>query len=173
MEVVNEIKKSDELEVFTKEEQDDLFMQLVRGKDVTEKVETSRGEFIVKYPKQKDMISIGRLTAYKHRNLNVNCFDEDTEAMIKITSYLEVCVVDGPAWYKNARNEKSDWSWEDIPDSEFITDLFVKAQTFRQKVASTFTKNAESKTDRVSTDTSDTDTLDNGLFSDIAGSKKS
>ena len=52
------------VEKLTSDEREDLFTCLVMGKDVTSTVETSRGEFVVKFPKQKDVVSIGRVMAY-------------------------------------------------------------------------------------------------------------
>lgn len=173
MEITDEIKTEASEIDFTQEQKDDLFMQLVRGKDITEKVKTKYGVFTVKYPKQKDLIQIGRLAAYKHNGLKAHCFDEDTEASIRITSYLEICVIDGEAWYKNARKEKKNWSWEDVPDTEFLSELYVKAQEFRHKVAETFTGSAEEKAAGVPTDTGSDDNVGEGLFSGFAGSTES
>lgn len=172
MEITEEIKTNEPKE-FSQAEKDDLFLQLVRGKDITEVIETKRGKFTVKYPKQKDLIKIGRLIAFKHNGLNANSFDEDTESLIRITSYLEICVVDGEAWYKNAKNEKQNWNWEEVPDTAFLSELFVKAQEFRRKVEGTFKGSERKETAGVLADKGDSDYVGEGLFSDFTGGGKS
>lgn len=169
MEVVDEIIK-EEVEEFPKEKADDFFMQLVRGKDVTEVIETSRGKFTVKYPKQKDLIAIGRLTARNHMGIPVECFDPETETKIKEISTLEIVVVDGPDWWKNAKEENKNWNWGYVPDETFMNELFLKAYEFRRKVDDNFTKVKEKEVERISTDRSDNVSMEPGLFEGLSGS---
>lgn len=170
MKVKKEIKVNED-ETLSKEKVDDLFLKLVRGNDVTEQIETSRGSFEVKYPKQKDFIRIGRIIAYKHNGLNANCFDVETEATIKATAYLDVCVVDGPAWYKNAKKEKESWNWEDVPDVQFLTELYIKAQTFRKKVEESFRKDKDGKANELSITNGNDSDVHRGIFDGLSSSE--
>lgn len=166
--VVEEIKNV--VEEFPKEKADDFFMQLIRGKDVTEEIETSRGKFTVKFPKQKDIVAIGRLVARNHMGISADCFDRDTEVKIKEISTLEVVVVDGPTWWKNAKQETENWNWGYVPDEEFLNELFLKAYDFRQKVEKDFSKVKKTENDGISTNTGNTSPMGGGLFEGMSGS---
>lgn len=171
METVDEIKN--EVEELPKEKADDFFYMLVRGKDVIEKIKTSRGEFTVKYPKQKDIVAIGRLTAKNHMGIPAECYDTDTETKIKVISTLEVIVVDGPDWWKNAKEENRNWNWGYVPDETFLNELFLKAYDFRRKVDENFAKLKEKEPGRVSTDSGNNEIMGDGLFEGLAGSTDS
>lgn len=162
-----------EEEGFTKEKADNLFMQLVRGKDVTEEIETTRGKFVVKYPKQKDIIAIGRLVARNHMGIPADCFDRNTETKIQVISTLEVIVVDGPDWWKNAKKETENWNWGYVPDEKFVNELYLKAYEFRAKVDKNFTENKREEPDRVPADKGDNVSMDLDLFEGLAGSTES
>ena len=45
----------------------DLFNSIVMGKEVTEIIKTSRGDFKVKFPRARDIQQIGRLQALRLR----------------------------------------------------------------------------------------------------------
>lgn len=51
MKVVDKVETKEEL--LSETQENDLFYQLVRGKDITETIETKRGSFIVKISKRK------------------------------------------------------------------------------------------------------------------------
>lgn len=168
MEIVEGLETKEE--VFSKEKADDFFMQLVRGKDVTEVIETKRGKFTVKYPKQKDIITIGRLVARNHIGLPAECFDKATELKIQVVSTLEVIVVDGPDWWKNAKKETENWNWGYVPDETFLNELYLKAYEFRSKVDENFRKVETKEHLGVSTDSGNDETMDYGLFEGLSGS---
>lgn len=157
-------------EIFPKEKADDFFLQLVRGKDITEKIETKRGIFTVKYPKQKDIIAIGRLVARNHIGIPAECFDKSTELKIQVVSTLEVIVVDGPDWWKNAKAENENWNWGYVPDETFLNELYLKAYDFRAKVDGDFRKIERKEPVGVPSDSSNENTMDYGLFEGLSGS---
>lgn len=169
METVDEIK-TNEVEELPKEKANDFFMQLVRGKDVIETISTSHGEFKVKFPKQKDIIAIGRLVARNHIGLPADCFDKATETKIQVISTLEIIVVDGPTWWKNAKKENENWNWGYVPDETFLNELYLKAYDFRTKVEENFRPVKREESGGVSTESGANDSMDYGLFEGMSGS---
>ncbi len=132
MKIVDKIEsKSD---VLTEKQENDLFYQLVRGKDITESVKTKRGNFEIKFPKEKDIIKIGRLCALRRSGIAASNYDAATDQNIYVTSFLDIVVLSGPAWYENAKKENKNFSWEEMPDVDFVNDVYMKAYTFRNKV---------------------------------------
>ena len=57
---LKELPKTNEKEL-SDDQKKDLFGNIIRGKDVTEKIETSRGVFEVKFPRMRDLEIIERL----------------------------------------------------------------------------------------------------------------
>ena len=124
-------KKNEEL---NEEQKADMFNSIVMGKDVTEKIKTSRGEFKVKYPRARDIQAIGRLQAYRLNGVSTECFDKNVLAFIQQVATLDVLVLEGPAWYENAKKENINFSWLDIPSQSFIMEVYAALYTFRLKV---------------------------------------
>lgn len=133
MELVN-LPKTEEKDELTDFQKENLFESIVRGKDVIEKIKTSRGDFEVKFPRAKDLETIGRLTAYRLNGVSEKCFDDATYALIQQIATLDVVVRSGPAWFENAKKENSGFSWGDIPSQKFIREVYAKAFEFRFKV---------------------------------------
>ena len=130
-----EMKKIEQEKEFLDEAQTtDMFTSIVMGKDVTEKIKTSRGEFEVKYPRARDLQAIGRLQAYRLNGVSTECFDKNVLAFIQQVATLDVLVLEGPAWYENAKKENINFSWLDIPSQSFIMEVYAALYTFRLKV---------------------------------------
>ena len=153
----------EKLEKPTKElnetERVDMFNSIVMGKDVTEKIKTSRGDFKVKYPRARDLQQIGRLQALRLNGIPFECFDRNALALIQEIATLDVVVLEGPAWYENAKKENVNFSWADIPIQSYIQEVYAKAYEFRlkvQKLLESNDKNGNSEMDSVS------DVEDNG-----------
>ena len=137
----------------------DMFNSIVMGKDVTEKIKTSRGDFKVKYPRARDLQQIGRLQALRLNGIPFECFDRNALALIQEVATLDVVVLEGPAWYENAKKENVNFSWADIPIQSYIQEVYAKAYEFRlkvQKLLESNDKNGNSEMDSVS------DVEDNG-----------
>ena len=99
-----EMKKIEQEKEFLDEAQTtDMFTSIVMGKDVTEKIKTSRGEFEVKYPRARDLQAIGRLQAYRLNGVPVESFDKNVLAFIQQVATLDVLVLHGPSWYETFR----------------------------------------------------------------------
>ena len=134
MEITSEIKKEDP----EKTDSDDLFFQLLNGKTVSETIQSSRGEFIVKFPKQKDIERIGLIVAQRRMGISARSFDLDTENEIYKCAVLDVIVESGPKWYEAAKEKNENFSWRDMPDTDFVNEVYLMAHSFRQKVQGKF-----------------------------------
>lgn len=132
MEEVDEIRQEDGPEVSG--EPDDLFYRLLSGKTVSETVGTSRGDFTVKFPKQKDIERIGVIVAGRRMGIPAASFDAVTENEIYKSAVLDVMVESGPAWFEKARSRNRVFSWRDMPDGDFVSEVYLKAHSFRQSV---------------------------------------
>lgn len=124
-------KKEEELDEIKRQ---DLFTSIVMGKDVTETIKTSRGEFKVKYPRARDIQQIGRLQAFRLNGVPAESFDKNVLAFIQEVATLDVLILEGPAWYENAKKENANFSWLDIPSQSYIMEVYAAAYSFRLKV---------------------------------------
>lgn len=150
----------------------DMFNSIVMGKDVTEKIKTSRGDFKVKYPRARDLQQIGRLQALRLNGIPFECFDRNALALIQEVATLDVVVLEGPAWYENAKKENVNFSWADIPVQSYIQEVYAKAYEFRLKVQKLLESNDK---DRNSEMDSVSDVEDNGspgLFDGLSSEQR-
>lgn len=123
--------KKEELDA---EQKVNMFNAIVMGKEVTEIIKTSRGDFKVKYPRARDIQAIGRLQALRLNGIPVDCFDKNILAFIQEVATLDIVVLEGPAWYENAKKENINFSWLDIPSQAYIQEVYALAYSFRLKV---------------------------------------
>ena len=166
MEISDEIKQE---EVFDEAKQEDIFYSLLNGKTVKETIETSRGKFVVKFPKQKDLLAVDRRVAYMRGGIPALNFDEAANFALQKIAYLDVVIESGEAWFNNLKKNKN-FTWGDMPDVNFIDEVYVKAWSFRNKVQALFTEN-EANTNRTAAEQADvSETVGDGLFSDVAAS---
>lgn len=142
---LEEIKTNEE-EKLTEQETVNLFNSIVLGKDVTEVIKTSRGDFKVKYPRMKDLEAIGRKAAIKTNGIPVTSFDSATYNLIQQIAALDVLVLEGPAWFQNAKRTKANFGFGDIPDQDFIQEVYTSVYTFRYKVQEQIRQN-QTRTD--------------------------
>ncbi len=163
---LEETEKKDE--VLEETQRVSMFNAIVMGKDVTETINTSRGDFKVKYPRSRDIQQIGRLQALRLNGIPIECFDKNIIALMQEIATLDVIVLEGPAWYENAKKENVNFSWGDIPLQSYIQEVYAAAYTFRlkvQKLLETNGKEGDKELDSVS------DVKDNGspgLFDGIS-----
>ena len=152
-------------EDLTAEQKTNLFISIVMGKDVTETIKTSRGDFKVKFPRMNDVQRIGRLQALRLNSIPAECFDANILALIQQIATLDVLVLEGPAWYENAKKEsKGNFSWGDIPLQSFIQEVYSALYGFRLKVQSMFDENSGEGNSRMAA-TRDSENNDSpGLF---------
>lgn len=153
----------------TENEREDIFIKLLMGKDATGEVETSRGVFTVKFPKEKDRIAIGRLMSINRAGLPTNSFDVETENRNLICSTLNILVVGAPKWFETARNKMKNFGFEEVPDEEFLLELYQKALSFRDSVQEGFREKGKANTTRVSTPKGVDDDVEHGVFEGAGG----
>ena len=55
-------------------------------------------------------------------------------AFIQEVATLDIVVLEGPAWYENAKKENMNFSWLDIPSQSYIQEVYAQAYSFRLKV---------------------------------------
>ena len=169
MEITEEIKQA---EVFDDEKEEYILYAVLNGKTVRETIETSRGKFVVKFPKQKDLMFIDRKIAAMRGGLPASSFDDMANFAMQKVAYLDVVIESGENWFNNIKEKNKSFSWGDMPDTDFIDEVYVKAWSFRLKVQSNFRGNEE-KTDKGSiVEENVSETVDNGLFSGVAGKVK-
>lgn len=133
-----QLEKIETVDIAEKEmseaQKNNLFGNIIRGKDVTETISTSRGDFKVKFPRAKDLETIGRVLAYRLNGLNVQSMDPNVYNLMQQIATLDVIILSGPAWYENAKKEGNFKTWGDIPTQSYIEEVYGKAYSFRLKV---------------------------------------
>jgi hypothetical protein len=131
------------------EKKDVLFFSMLNGNTVQETITTSRGEFVVKYPRQTDLITIGVVSAFMRCGLPAANFNKESDYEIQKCATLDVVVETGPEWFSKLR-KAPDFSWRNIPDSNFVDEVYAKVLTFQQNVNTVFRgsvgKTADKKT---------------------------
>lgn len=165
MEITDEIKN----EEYSEEKQNDIFYTLLSGKTYKETVETSRGNFVLKFPKQKDVMQIDRRVALMRGGVPAESFDAIANFNLQKVATLDVMVESGPKWYDNLKSKNPNFSWGDMPDGNFIDEVYSKAYTFRAEVQRKLGGDEEKTADKVSDGESVPADVGNGLFSGVAG----
>ena len=140
-----------------------------RADDNKETVETSRGNFVLKFPKQKDVMQIDRRVALMRGGVPAESFDAIANFNLQKVATLDVMVESGPKWYDNLKSKNPNFSWGDMPDGNFIDEVYSKAYTFRAEVQRKLGGDEEKTADKVSDGESVPTDVDNGLFSGVAG----
>jgi hypothetical protein len=167
MDVVDKINTKEQVEKLTEEQRDDLFTKLVMGKDVTETVETSKGNFVVKYPKNADILMIGKITAIRRNYKPAEAFDAESEMVNTMASTLDVVVVTGPKWFEDAK-KTANFSFLEVPSRVFLAELYGKAYSFREKVEQRFNEAKRPDNRRISPETGDDGPVDGGAFGGLS-----
>lgn len=169
MEITEEIKQA---EIFDAERQEDIFYSLLNGKTVKETIETSRGKFVVKFPKQKDLIAIDRRVAVMRGGIPAMNFDDNANFNLQKVAFLDVVVESGEEWFNNLKKKNENFSWGEMPDVDFINEVYIKAWSFRSKVQDNF-RHDEGKTDNGAADKKNVqDSVGDGVFSGVAATVK-
>ncbi len=169
MKLINRKEDNREKELTTGQKED-LFNAIVRGKDAIETIHTSRGDFKVKFPRMKDLESIGRLVAYRLNGLSAQSFDQNTYSLIQQIATLDIIVVEGPAWFENAKNENPNGlSWGDMPSQAFIQEVYALAYEFRLKMSQTFELDKETKDTGLAANNNTDVPSQSGLFEGLSG----
>ncbi len=164
MEITEEIKKEN---ILSDDEQKDLFYTLLSGKTIKETIETSRGSFVVKYPKQKDLLLIDRIVAEMRGGINASLFNAEETFNMRKVAFLNVVIESGEAWYNNLKNKNKAFSWEEMPDEDFVNEVFFKAYMFRLKIQKELKPNEGAGNKTISDGESVSSSMGNGIFEGI------
>ena len=167
-EVVDRIDTSKKAEKLTDEEREDLFTKLVMGKDVTKEVDSSRGKFVVKYPRADDFLTIGRISAARRNYKPIESFDAETEMVNVMASTLDVVVVSGPEWFENAKKINQNFSFLEVPSRAFLSELYVKAHSFRDEIEQLLDKAEKPSVKRVPPAKGADAPVDGGAFGNLS-----
>jgi hypothetical protein len=143
MELTDDISNDDAAVTPAKKKKNKLFFAMLNGKTMSETITTSMGEFTVRFPKQKDIISIGRIAAFMRGGLPAAAFDAVSEYEIQKCAALDVMITGGPKWFEKARKKDKNFSWRDAPDAHFTDEVYAKALQFRQGVQNRLAGNKE------------------------------
>jgi len=168
MKIVDKVETQERVEKLTEEKKDDLFTQLIMGKDVTEEVETSQGIFTVKYPRAVDFITIGKIAAVRRGRIPPESFDEDTEMINMMASTLDVVVLSGPKWFEDAKTKNKNFTFLEVPSRVFLMELYGKAYSFRENVELRLNPQEGSSGKPVPAEKSDDDAVGGGAFEGIS-----
>jgi len=154
--------KSDKEEPLSEGQKGDIFFTLLNGQTVKDTVKTSRGEFVVKFPKQNDMITIARRAAIMRAGIPAGFFDGAGEYEIQKVATLDVVVDSGPAWFNKLKKDP-DFSWRNMPDANFVDEVYAMAISFRQTVQ------AELRGIAPNADGEDTEEVSGGVPPNVGG----
>ncbi|MCL1993480.1 MAG: hypothetical protein FWG66_11105 [Spirochaetes bacterium] len=168
MKTVERISTERQAEKLAEDKKDDLFTQMVMGMDATEKVETSRGVFTLKYPRAADLMLIGRIAARRRDYKPAESFDPQTEAVNIMASTLDVMAVSGPKWYEDAKALNRDFSFMEVPSQEFLAELYVKARSFRGEVERRFGEEEKPAAKRVPAEENADEAVGGGAFGNLS-----
>jgi len=155
-------------EKLTEEQKDDLFTQLIMGKDYTEEVETSRGKFVVKFPRAADDLTIGKIAAARRNFRPPEAFDDEAEMTNIMASTLDVVVVSGPKWFEDAKKLNKNFTFLEVPSRLFIAELYGKAYSFRGKIEKGFSEEGEPANRGVPSETGDNGAVGGGAFEGLS-----
>jgi hypothetical protein len=168
MKIVEGIDASAKVEELTEQEKDDFFTSLVMGKDVTEEVDTGRGKFTLRFPKAKDILSIGKITAFRRGYKPAEAFYEQTDMLNIMASTLDVVVVSGPDWFEAAKKANKNFNFMEVPSREFIYELYGKAYSFRGEVEKRLNAREGTGGERIPSAENADAALDGGAFGGLA-----
>lgn len=149
--------------------QEDLFLAIVRGKDATETLKTSRGDVKVKYPKPKDLEAIARITANRLAGIPASCFSGQSYSLMQQIAALDVVVLEGPEWYRLAKKDNPSFSWADVPSVSYIQEVYALAYNFRLKVQGLIDGDEEPDSGPVDDNATAADAGDTGAFEGLSG----
>jgi len=168
MEVVNRVETQERVEKLTEEQKDDLFTKLITGKDVIETVNTKRGKFKIKYPRPTDLVTIGKLAAQRRNFKPAEAFDAETDMIIFMSSTLDVVVLSGPLWFEEAKTKNKNFSFMEVPNLAFISELYGEAYSFRAQVELLINPPEGSADKPISPETGDDEAMDGGAFGNLS-----
>lgn len=148
---------------------EDLFYTLLTGKTIEDTITTSRGKFTVKYPKQKDLMFIDRKVAILRGGVPAACFDAESTFTLQKIAFLDTVIVSGDPWFEAVKKKNPNFSWGEVPDINFVNEVYVKAWTFRNEIQRKFESASQQGSDGNSVSTDVSAPVADGVFKGITG----
>jgi hypothetical protein len=159
---------SQQVEKLMEEQKDDLFTQLIMGKDYVEEIETSRGNFTVKFARAADDLAIGKIAAVRRNFRPVEGFDDGAEMTNIMASTLDVVVVSGPKWFEDAKKLNKNFTFLEVPSRTFIAELYGKAYSFRDKIEKSLNEEGEPANQGVPSEPGGNGAMGDGAFEGLS-----
>ena len=173
MELTKDIEVT-EKGIDAEDKKSDYFFAMLNGQTISETITTTRGDFKLKFPKQKDIITIGRMAAFMRGGIPAANFDAASDYEIQKCAALDVMVASGPEWFENARKKDKNFSWRSVPDARFVDEVYAKALEFRLRVQGEIEGTKENDTAKIDEEDAGGVSPDvgDGVFSGTSGSAK-
>lgn len=149
-------------------QEDDLFTAIITGKDLTEIVKSSAGDFKIRFPRVKDLETIGRLTAFRLGGIPIESFPKSFYDLMQQIATLDTIVVSGPAWYELAKKENPAFSWSDMPTQELIQEVYALAYNFRREIQEKIKFNKKRTNSKVVDSKTSSNSDESGLFEGLS-----
>ncbi|MFA5048655.1 MAG: hypothetical protein WC516_06545 [Patescibacteria group bacterium] len=138
----------------------DIFEDLLNKKDIKEVIETSRGNFTIKFPLGKDYRTIQLLLLNRFPGVNLNHIQEAVLHEYQIYAVLDTVVVDSPKFWKKLE------SAEECPDSDLVMELYRGYLRFRKEIQDRIQSSSPGagKDNRTDESADKKETMDNGAL---------
>lgn len=134
--------------------------KLLSGKEITEIVETERGNFTMKYPLPVTLRQIEMLLASRFDGVDFSKLPNDIRNNSKVYATLDVVIVKAPTWWDNLESS------EFCPDDALIIQLYRRYLRFYTRVQTDIS--GVGGTPEESSDRPEEKTMGNGAFSNLA-----
>lgn len=167
-EVIDENEVNEENDI----SKDDVFYAVICGKQITKTIKTSRGDFTVKYPKEKDRILIERLEAQMRNGVPYESFSVAANTRLNEIATLDVVVIETPEWFKAQKTKRRGFGWADIPDTKLVDDLYMETWQFFREVQEVFTSDTPTENTQAVDGGNVPEAVGGGLFSGVKGGSK-
>lgn len=165
MELTKEIERKDELDEV---KQGELFYELLLGQTVKETLKTTRGEFVAKFPKQRDILAVDRRVALMRGGVAAENFDAAGNFNLQKVAFLDVVIESGPTWFNKLKSREGGFSWGDMPDVNFVDEVYLKAWTFRSEVQKRLAEHEGKADSNVPDEKGVSKTVGDGVFSGVS-----
>ena len=83
-------------------------------------------------------------------------------------AFLDVVIVSGDKWFESVKKKNGSFSWAEVPDVNFIDEVYTKAWLFRTSVQEKFQRKDKPADPRPSDSQNVQPSVGNGLFDGVA-----
>ncbi len=144
----------------------DPLARILSGERITIKKNTPKGEFEIVFPLPSDLRRIECLVSERLEGKPLSSFSPQTVIDARLYASLDICVIDGPEWYKELD------SFEQCPDNVLVADLYRSYLRLYSKTQKTIANRRDKTVDRESKSRDDAGSVDHGAFSDITNGEE-